>query len=646
MKAQLFSAFLPWIFFSVVYGTTSDAMLFGSLGALSLTLIFNFKELKQGFVLPWAAFIFFLFLTLNSYWTWSVWAESHALLLVNAALALSIWISMLIGKPFTLQYARREVDAHAWITPLFRKINWILTSIWAVLMSIIALPAIFIPEPQLLDSWFWNYGLSVFAVLLGLACSKRIPNWYIGRNFWEQVKQQAPLKTPYLQNAYAPVKDEVELNDLKIEGHLPLSLNGTYLRNGPNPFSPPYTYTYPIDGDGMIHAVQMAHGWAGYKNHFVKTKGFLAEQKAGKTLYGGVKLPLVPDPKYVKDGPIKNAASVHIAMFGKHLLALYEASPAYELDQELNTLGEWQPQKATQVPFNINAHHRRDPKNGHIYAFTYDTLPPYLTFYEFDQSGALVTTIPIEKAYPTMLHDFVLTENYLIVFDVPAIFNMKGPEVLTFDQEQPVNILLIDRHHYEVKKVSTASFFVYHFVNAYEQDEQIVVDFIHHETLNFDPLLQASKKAVRGPRLYRGIINLAELSYQHECLSELTVEFPSYALQHTGRFYRYAYLCAKSSETVPAFDVILKYDFEKRTQQLFKFAQWVEVDEAIFVAEEGADKEDQGCLMLFVYQPESDTSDFVILNAAKPRAKPVAVVKLERRVPHGLHGSWVAKARA
>lgn len=46
--------------------------------------------------------------------------------------------------------------------------------------------------------------------------------------------------------------------------------------------------------------------------------------------------------------------------------------------------------------------------------------------------------------------------------------------------------------------------------------------------------------------------------------------------------------------------------------------------------------------MLFVYNKRENVSDFVILDAQDFTAKPIETIKLPRRVPHGLHGSWMA----
>jgi carotenoid cleavage dioxygenase-like enzyme len=68
---------------------------------------------------------------------------------------------------------------------------------------------------------------------------------------------------PYLSGVFAPVDNELDVADLPMIGKIPEDLRGVYLRNGPNAKFPPLgSYTYPLDGDGMIHGVRIADGSA------------------------------------------------------------------------------------------------------------------------------------------------------------------------------------------------------------------------------------------------------------------------------------------------------------------------------------------------------------------------------------------------
>ena len=62
-----------------------------------------------------------------------------------------------------------------------------------------------------------------------------------------------PSTIPALSRGVRPVGEDRDAEGLTVEGELPQGLSGAFLRNGPNPLFPPLgSYTYPLDGDGMI----------------------------------------------------------------------------------------------------------------------------------------------------------------------------------------------------------------------------------------------------------------------------------------------------------------------------------------------------------------------------------------------------------
>jgi hypothetical protein len=174
-QSHLIAAFLPWIFFSVVH---AKSIFLASICSIILMGFLNFRELKKGFVMPWGSVVVFTILALNDRFMFSKWMVSNDLILINSALAAIVWFSMIINKPFTIQYAREEVERSRWNHPIFLKINWILTSIWAVLMTIMALPRFFLTSDQISSSWFLEYGLTMLCVLIGFKCNTTIPKMF------------------------------------------------------------------------------------------------------------------------------------------------------------------------------------------------------------------------------------------------------------------------------------------------------------------------------------------------------------------------------------------------------------------------------------------------------------------------------------
>ncbi|MEM8905095.1 MAG: carotenoid oxygenase family protein, partial [Actinomycetota bacterium] len=82
----------------------------------------------------------------------------------------------------------------------------------------------------------------------------------------------APATNCYLEGNYGPVTEEITAFDLPVIGELPTELAGRYLRNGPNPATPPADPAghHWFMGDGMVHGVRLLDGKAEwYRNRYV-----------------------------------------------------------------------------------------------------------------------------------------------------------------------------------------------------------------------------------------------------------------------------------------------------------------------------------------------------------------------------------------
>ena len=86
---------------------------------------------------------------------------------------------------------------------------------------------------------------------------------------------------------------------------------------------------------------------------------------------------------------------------------------------------------------------------------------------------------------------------------------------------------------------------------------------------------------------------------------------------------------------------IVKYDLASGSSTAHDFGTDRIPGEAVFVPREGAVAEDDGWLLQYVYDKLTDSSEFVVLDAADVAADPVARVPLPQRVPFGFHGSWI-----
>ena len=80
-------------------------------------------------------------------------------------------------------------------------------------------------------------------------------------------------------------------------------------RNGPGRLERAgHRVHHPFDGDGMIAAMRFENGSVQLTNRFVRTEGWLAEEKAGKVLYRGV---LQPEARWSSGQCLRSASEEH-----------------------------------------------------------------------------------------------------------------------------------------------------------------------------------------------------------------------------------------------------------------------------------------------------------------------------------------------
>jgi carotenoid cleavage dioxygenase-like enzyme len=454
-------------------------------------------------------------------------------------------------------------------------------------------------------------------------------------------KASAAAANPFLEQGYTPVLDELTTGDLMVRGELPREIAGTYLRNGPNPAYPPISYTYPLDGDGMIHALVFEEGRVRYRNRFVMTAGLKADRRAGHTIYGGLMDPIVPDPKYVPpDGDpnrFKNVANTNVISHAGRILALYEGGLPYEMTPALETTGLYD--FAGKLDEAMTAHPRIDPVSGEMLMFHYAFRPPFLVYSRVDASGRIVQQVPIETGMPFMVHDFSITPEHLVFFLCPVVFDTeaakRGKSLLAWEPERGTRIAVLRREGTGgVRWIQDEAFFVYHFMNAHEADGLITIDYVQHGTFFTGQGAPST--------LWRAVLDPAAGTIKRQPLDDRIGEFPRADPARVGAVNRYGWLPVTSGNTATdGLGALARYDFRTGASAVHEFGPGREIDEPLFVPRPGATGESEGWIMIYVYDRATDSSVCAVLDAIDITRPPVAEIVLPRRVPHGLHGNWL-----
>lgn len=450
----------------------------------------------------------------------------------------------------------------------------------------------------------------------------------------------------FLEAGFAPVHDELDVKDLAVRGEIPRQIAGAYLRNGPNPAYPPISYTYPFDGDGMVHAVTFADGKASYRNRFVMTAGLRADRRAGRTIYGSLLAPVPPDARFVPpDGdpsPFKNVANTNVVRHAGRILTIYESNLPYEITPTLETKGRYD--FAGKLSGGMTAHPKIDPVTGEMLMFRYSLRPPFLVYRVVDPSGAIVRDVPIDTGASFMVHDFSFTTDHVVFFLCPVMLDLaaarEGKPLLSWQPERGTRIAVTRRDGMgDVRWFTDEAFFVFHFMNAHEADGHITVDYMQHGAFFTAP--------GAPPCLWRAVLDLKAGSVKRTQLDDRPSEFPRIDPARDGLANRYGWLPLRMKGGQPGtLGAIARYDLQAGRSVVHEFGPDREVDEPVFVPrpdpQPGSRSEGDGWIMTYVYDRATDGSVLAILDAIDIDKPPVAEIVMPRRVPHGLHGNWLA----
>ncbi|MFE4106424.1 carotenoid oxygenase family protein [Almyronema epifaneia] len=451
----------------------------------------------------------------------------------------------------------------------------------------------------------------------------------------------------------------------EVEGQIPPELEGTYFRNGPGLLDiGGYELRHPFDGDGMINAIALSKGRAFYRNRFVRTEGYVAEQKARKPLFRGVFGTQKPGGWFANafDLRLKNIANTNIIHWGGKLLALWEAAEPHRLDPHtLETLGLEYLDGALQAGSAFAAHPKIDPScdrlGGEPCLVNFAVKPGLsttITLYEFNPLGQLINQHSHSVAGFAFLHDFAITPHYAIFFQNPVTFNplpyvlgLKGAaECIEFNPKAPTRVILIPRSGKgKVKILETDPCFVFHHANAFEQEEKIYIDSICYT--GFPTLDEGSSyhqvdfSAIPAGQLWRFTLDLETDSARSEQLIQRCCEFPSLHPAQIGQPYRFVYLGSAHAATGNApLQAVLKHDLTTGEQQIWSAAPKGFTGEPLFIPRPGATADDDGWLLILLYDAERRCSELAILSAQSFAQGPIARLKLRHHVPYGLHGSF------
>lgn len=462
---------------------------------------------------------------------------------------------------------------------------------------------------------------------------------------------------PYRSGPWQPNTKEFNAYDLEVEGELPDDLKGVYLRNTENPLHDAIGRYHPFDGDAMLHSLYVDGDRIEYRNRFLRTDGFNAELAAGEPLWAGLR---ESPEKSQRDGwgartRLKDSSSTDVVVHGgRGKTSFYQCGDIYEVDPislEEHGKSDW---LADITPgWGVSAHTKVDEATGDMMFFNYSKRAPYMHYGVIDKNNRLDHYIPVELPGPRLPHDMAFTTNYAILNDLPLFWDPEalkaGAHAVRFFPKLPSRFGILPRKGSpeEVRWFEAKPCYVLHWINAYEDGDEVVLDgYAQNPKLGIRTELPESMKPFSvldingvGAHAYRWRFNLKTGEVSEGPIEEQISEFGMINPRFAGKPYRYTWaMTAKPGWFL--FDGIVRLDVQNGERQHYQFPDGVFVSESPMAPAQGSTAEDDGYVVTFTTDMNTDSSAFVIFDARDITRGPIASMTLPQRVCVGTHSYW------
>lgn len=448
-----------------------------------------------------------------------------------------------------------------------------------------------------------------------------------------------PAKTPGVRRPHG-------FETLRVEGELPQGLRGTLYRAGPGLFERGgVVVEHPFEADGAIVGVRLdGSGTAEGAVRYVESDGFRQEAAAGKWLTGTA----VPRWKRIVNalrGTTKNSGNTSLMQWQSRLFALMEAGSPVEMDPEtLATVGDTD---LGVVPRAFSAHPHRHPSRPLQLNFGVKFGPKtVLELFELPDQGQARQFGVAPAPWAAMIHDFALTDRYMVFFVGPSRLRMAKAlmgsgelrDLFTWEPELGARIVVVPLDDPGTPRTFEVDpWWVWHVVNGWETEGGIVADVIEFPDGASLQAIADPNTPIGQPQYVRHTIDLRAGTTRREKLWDVPAEFPSIAESGRGRPHGRCYLQTSPDghERAPSRRGVGWFDpgAGKGAQHVWDPA-W-DVSEPLLLSHPGG-----ACLATMVDPRGEGTSHLALLDPDRLDDGPFARVHFDQKLPSGFHGTW------
>ncbi|MFC7401369.1 carotenoid oxygenase family protein [Citricoccus sp. GCM10030269] len=460
----------------------------------------------------------------------------------------------------------------------------------------------------------------------------------------------------------APMRVEADIAGLEcVQGEVPAHLDGTFFKVVCDRQYPKFVDEGPLgnfNDDGMALSFRFHKGRVDYKSRYIKTPRFEAERAAGRALFGMYHNPFTDQPEV--EGMVRGLGNTNVFYHGGKLYAAKEDSPPLILDPDtLETVGQYD-FEGTLTSKTSTAHPKVDPKTGEMVFFGYSAKGETtrdIAYYEADASGQIIHETWFKAPYSSMVHDFAVTQNFVIFPIIPMRTERdwleKEESMFKWDPEELVYLGVLPRKGKGENIVwyEGPNRFASHIMGAHDDGRYIHIDTPVSESSYF-PWFPIVGNREHDPEKSKGFLSRWTIdtrdqrrTFSEKKISQYAAEFPRMDDRYETLKYQWGVMGLNDlpGHNAPGggFRWVSAVDVATGQQKIWYPGDHATIGEPVFVP--GADDAPEGHGYVFVIVSRRDMmhSEMVLLDAQHVDRGPVCTLKVPLRIPRGLHGNWV-----
>ncbi|KAF9662252.1 hypothetical protein SADUNF_Sadunf18G0033800 [Salix dunnii] len=460
-----------------------------------------------------------------------------------------------------------------------------------------------------------------------------------------------------------------------------------------------------IEGEGMLHALYFRKNAGGnwtvsYKNKFVESETFKIEKERKTPVFlpnlEGDSLAILASNliNALRLGtPAKHYQNVNIFCHSGKLYATGDNYLPLEVDiSTLESFDYWDVNGAWDRPFT--SHPKKAPGSGELVILGFDGMKPYCVVGVISADGEnLLHNVDLKFNRSVLSHDMGVTQNYNVIIDHPLIVDMtrviRGGQLMKYEEKETARIGVMPRYGSaeSIKWFEVEPNCTFHIINCFEDSDEVVVrgckaataiipgpdwgqDKFEWFSKGFQ-LTDSTKDDADGltdngyllHRVHEWRLNVVtgEVKEKYLTGADCSMDFPFMNEDFTGLKHKYGYTqvidsLASSISGISKYGSVAKLHFDEEMPtfseegsnvqpvkaEFHRFPENTFCTGSTFVPKQGGVEEDDGLIITFVHNEESNVSQVYIIDAKKIESDPIAILTLPQRVPYGHHGVFVS----